>query len=483
MALSEKLEDYEGFHRIECWIGFFLGLAAFASVFIFEPVGGMTEASWKCAGLAMLMAIWWATEAIPIPAASLLPIILIPLLGLGTMTSALTPYASSTIYLFLGGFMLGIAMERWNLHRRIALNIINVVGYRGKYQIAGFMIATGFLSMWVSNSATAIMMLPIALSVITMVVDDTNPDHNRFATALLLAVAYGASLGGIGTLIGTPPNALLRAYLEETFQISIGFGQWMLFGVPIAVTMIFITWLWLCRKRFNLNSENSAQVIQEELRKLGAWSTGEKYIAIIFTLTAVAWICEPILDDTFTFLNDTFIAIFAAILLFIIPVDAKKRVFVMDWQATSSLPWGTLLLFGGGLSLAGVITSSGLALWISEALGGLSGVAPLVMIFTIVTVIIFLTEVTSNTATAAAFLPLLGALASTQGIPPQLFTIPAAVAASCAFMMPVATPPNTIVFGSGRVPISAMIRAGLVLNFAGMIVVTAFSCFMVGMFQ
>ncbi len=483
MPLPEKLEEYQGIYRIECWIGFVIGLLGFAMVFVFDPPQGMTPEAWKCFGLATLMAIWWATEAIPIPVASLLPILLIPALELGTMGQALSPYANSTIYLFLGGFMLGIAMERWNLHRRIALNIINIVGYRGKHQIAGFMMATAFLSMWVSNSATAIMMLPIALSVITMVVDEKNSDHQRYATALLLGVAYGASLGGIGTLIGTPPNAFLKAYLEENYQISIGFGQWMLLGVPVAVTMLTITWLWLCRKRFNLNSENSAQVIQQELAKLGAWSKGEKYIAVVFALTACSWIAEPFIDNYIKFVNDTFIAMTAGILLFIIPVDAKKRIFVMDWKATAGLPWGTLLLFGGGLSLAAVISSSGLAVWISEALGGLKGVAPIVMTLTLVTVIIFLTEVTSNTATAAAFLPLLGALAATQGVPPQMYTIPAAIAASCAFMMPVATPPNTIVFGSGRVPISAMIKAGLVLNVAGMFVVTGFCFLMVGMFK
>ncbi len=483
MHLPEKIEDYQGIHKIESWIGFFVGLLLFGSVFVFDPPAGMTEPAWKCFGMGSLMAAWWATEALPIPVTSLLPIILIPALGLGTMGKALAPYANSTIYLFLGGFMLGISMERWNLHRRIALNIINVVGYRGRYQIAGFMAATGFISMWVSNSATAIMMLPIALSVISMVVDEDNPDHKRFATALLLAVAYAASLGGIGTLIGTPPNALLKAYLEEHYKVHIGFGQWMLLGVPVAISMIVVTWCWLCKKRFYLNTENSEQVIKDELSKLGPWSKGEKYIAVIFVVTALSWIFQPFIVKQFSFVSDTFIAMLAAISLFVIPVDAKKRVFLMDWQQTKSMPWGTLILFGGGLSLAAFVASSGLAAWVSTELGGLAGVSTLIMTFAIVTVIIFLTEVTSNTATAAAFLPLLGALAATQGIEPQLFTIPAAIAASCAFMMPVATPPNTVVFGSGKVPISAMIRAGFILNIAGMFIVTAFSYFLVGIFK
>lgn len=483
MQKFETLEEFEGITKIECWLGFFIGIILFALVFIFEPPAGMSQKAWYCLGMGTLMAAWWATEAIPIPVTSLLPIILVPSLGLGSLSSACAPYANSTIYLFLGGFILGLAMEKWNLHRRIALNIINIVGYRGRYQIAGFMIATAFLSMWVSNSATAIMMLPIGLSVITLVVDKNNSDHQRFAVALLLSIAYGASLGGVATLIGTPPNALLKAYLEEHYQIHVGFGQWMLLGVPVAVTMLLATWCWLCKKRFNLNTEASANVIKSELAKLGKWSRGEFLVAVIFTLTAFAWMFQPFLKVYIPFISDTFIGIFAALSLFIIPVNSRKRIFLMDWDSAKGLPWGTLLLFGGGLSLAAAVTSSGLADWIAVTLGGLKGVAPLIMILIVVTVIIFLTEVTSNTATAAAFLPLLGALAATQGISPQLFTIPAAIAASCAFMMPVATPPNSIVFGSGFVPISAMIKAGLVLNLVGVLVVTALCYVFMPIFQ
>ncbi len=483
MHLPDNPEEFEGLHNIECWIGFVIGLLLFASVFIFEPPVGMSPEAWKCFGLTSLMATWWATEAIPIPATSFLPMIMIPALDLGTMSEALAPYANTTIYLFLGGFILGLAMEKWNLHRRIALNIINVVGYRGRYQIAGFMGATAFLSMWVSNSATAIMMMPIALSVITMVVDENDPNHKRFAVSLLLAIAYGASIGGMATLIGTAPNALLRAFLEDYYKVHIGFGQWMILGIPVSIAMLLVTWVWLCRKRFYLNSESSAKIIKEEIEKLGKWNLGEKYIAIVFTLTAISWVFEPILDDYIPFINDSFLAMFSALTLFVLPVNIRKREFVMDWGTTSNLPWGTLILFGGGLALAAVISSSGLADWISIMLSGIKDIPFIITTFIIVTIIIFLTEVTSNTATTAAFLPLLGALASTQGIPPQLFAIPATVAASCAFMMPVATPPNTVVFSTGKVPISAMMRAGLVLNIAGMFIVTAFCHFLVGIFE
>ncbi len=483
MHLPENLEEFEGFHRLECWIGFVLGIILFVGILLCDPPTGMSKSAWNCLAMGTLMATWWATEAIPIPATSLLPIVLIPTLDLGTISQATAPYANSTIYLFLGGFLLGIAMEKCNLHRRIALNIINVVGYKGRYQIAGFMLATAFISMWVSNSATAIMMLPIALSVISLVVDKDNPDHQRFSIALLLAIAYGASIGGIGTLIGTPPNALLRAYLEEHYHIPLGFAQWMILGVPVAIAMLLATWIWLCRKRFYLNAGAAETVIQTELKKLGKWSKGEFYIAIVFVATALSWICQPLIKDYIPFISDTFIAVIAALALFTIPLDIRKRVFLLDWASASNLPWGTLILFGGGLSLAASVTKSGLADWIAMNLGGLEGVSIVLTILTIVTVIIFLTEVTSNTATAAAFLPLLGALASTQGIPPQLYSIPAAIAASCAFMMPVATPPNTIVFGSGKLPISAMMKAGLVLNITGVFIVTVFCYLLMPFFE
>ncbi len=478
MPLSNKLEDYEGYHNIESWIGFFLGIAVFCSMFIFDAPQGMSEQAWKCACMGGLMAIWWSTEAVPIPIGALLPIILVPALGLGSMDQATHPYANSTIYLFLGGFIIGLGMEKWNLHRRIALNIINIVGYRGWYQIAGFMLATAFLSMWVSNSATAIMMLPIALSVISLVVDENNEDHRRFATSLLLAVAYGASIGGIGTLIGTPPNALLSAYMLEAYDINIGFAQWMIIGVPTSAIMLFATWCWLCRRRFNLNVETARQVIQAEHDKLGKWSRGEYTIAAIFTMTALSWVFLPVIKPYLPFASDTSIAIFFALMLFIVPIDAKKRIFVMDWDTAKTLPWGTLLLFGGGLSLASAVTRSGLADWIAVSMGGLAGITPILLVGVIVTIIIFLTELTSNTATAAAFLPLMGALAMTQGIPPEFFTVPAAIAASCAFMMPVATPPNTVVFGSGRVPIGQMIKAGFFLNIVGVVVVTLLAYFL-----
>jgi sodium-dependent dicarboxylate transporter 2/3/5 len=443
----------------------------------------MGAEAWAALGLMLLMATWWSTEAIPIPATALLPIVLVPALGLGTIGQATAPYANPIIFLFLGGFTLGLAMQRWNLHRRIALLTLKAMGDQPKRQIAGFMLATAFLSMWVSNTATAIMMLPIGLSVVAMM-DNSNPEGVRkYATALLLAIAYSASIGGIATLIGTPPNALLAAYLSENQGISVGFAQWMVLGVPVTLVMLVLTWWWLTRRDFGIGqASDSGQMIRDELAKLGVMSRGERLVAVVFVITATAWIFRPLLSASLMpWLSDTGIAIAAAIAMFLIPVDTRQGTFVLDWDSANKLPWGVLLLFGGGLAMAGVISSSGLAEWIAGSLG-VAGVLPtIVMMVIVASVIIFLTEVTSNTATAAAFLPLLGALAMAQEVSPLLLTVPAAIAASCAFMMPVATPPNAIVFSSGHMQISDMIKAGFALNLMGIVVVTLITYGLLGL--
>ncbi|MFA5677909.1 MAG: DASS family sodium-coupled anion symporter [Pseudomonas sp.] len=460
-------------------VGLLVGILLLIMTLIVPAPAGMSEAAWKAAGLMMLLAAWWSTEAIPIPATSLLPIVLIPALGLGTVAQATAPYANHIIFLFMGGFVLGLAMQRWNLHKRIALKVLLAVGSKPSHQIGGFMIATGFISMWVSNTATAIMMLPIGLSVISMYEKDTPEAVRKYAVALLLGIAYAASIGGIGTLIGTPPNALLAGFLAEEYDIQIGFAQWMLLGVPISVTMLFVVWFMLAKKDFGLSADNnSRELLQKQLVDLGPMSRGEKLAGIMFLLTAAAWIAQPLLSKSFPWLNDTVIAIASAIIMFMIPVNLKKQEFLMNWETATSMPWGVLLLFGGGLSLAGIISSSGLAIWIAESLGVFGTLPTLVMVLIIATVILFLTEITSNTATAAAFLPLVGALALAQDASPLLYAIPAAVAASCAFMMPVATPPNAIVFGTGHMKISDMINAGFKLNLAGIVIVGVMSYYL-----
>jgi sodium-dependent dicarboxylate transporter 2/3/5 len=465
-------------------IGLILGPVMLALTQVLSPPESMNPQAWSALGMMLLMAVWWSTEAIPIAATSLPPIVLVPALGLGDVGSATSAYAHPIIFLFLGGFTLGLAMQRWNLHRRVALLTLRAMGARPKRQIAGFMLATAFLSMWVSNTATAIMMLPIGVSVISMLERGQGEEKIRpYATALLLAIAYSASIGGVATLIGTPPNALLAAYLSETQGMDIGFSQWMLLGLPVSLCMLALTWWWLTRRDFGLQADEEAdRLVRNELAELGQTGKGEKLVGLVFLLTASAWILRPLLSDSLLpWLSDTSIAIAAAVTLFLIPVSLRERVFLLDWQSAETLPWGVLLLFGGGLAMAGVISSSGLADWIAQALAGSEGLPAIAMIALVTIVIIFLTEVTSNTATAAAFLPLLGALAVAQGVPAPFFAVPAALAASCAFMMPVATPPNAIVFSSGHVRIGDMIRTGFALNLIGVIVVTGFSYLLVGL--
>ncbi|WP_448128060.1 SLC13 family permease [Salinicola sp. NYA28a] len=435
---------------------------------------GMEPAAWHCVGLALLLATWWATEAIPIPATSLLPIPLAPALGIADLKSTAASYANPTIFLFLGGFLLGIAMQRWNLHRRIALRILNVVGQKPKQQIAGFMLATGFISMWVSNTATAIMMLPIGMSVVSLFANADSGEVKRYATALLLAIAYSASIGGIATLIGTPPNAILAGYLSSEQNIELGFAQWMVVGLPVSIAMMVVAWWWLTRGGFKLQlDDGSGNVIGDELAKLGKLSPAEARVGIVFLLAALAWVTRPLLNDWgIEWLSDTSIALLAGVALFLIPSGNERYRPLLLWEDAKDLPWGILLLFGGGLALASTISGSGLADWIANQLN-VFGTLPLILLIgAIVLVIIFLTELTSNTATAAAFLPLLGALAMSLGVDPLLITVPAAIAASCAFMMPVATPPNAIVFATGHMKIQSMIRAGFFLNLTGTILVT-----------
>ncbi|WP_328717481.1 DASS family sodium-coupled anion symporter [Halomonas elongata] len=455
-------------------IGLWLGPLWLVLTWLSPAPAGMPESAWACVGLALLMATWWSTEAIPIPATSLLPLVLMPALGIEGMGDTAVSYANPIIYLFLGGFLLGIAMQRWNLHRRIALHVLKVVGQRPRRQIGGFMIATGFLSMWVSNTATAIMMLPIGMSVVSLL-DDSDPEElRRYATALLLAIAYSASIGGVATLIGTPPNALLAGYLADSRGIDLGFAQWMLVGLPISLAMMVCAWWWLTRRGFALDTgEHGAAMVDRELARLGTMSSAERRVGVIFLLAALAWVVRPLLNQHgLDWLSDTGIAIAAGILLFLLPSGNERGQRLMRWEDAQNLPWGILLLFGGGLALAGGISRSGLAEWIAQHLGIFGAFPVLALIGVVVLVIIFLTEVTSNTATAAAFLPLLGALALSLDISPLLVTVPAAIAASCAFMMPVATPPNAIVFATGHMKIQSMIRAGFVLNLISTVLVT-----------
>ena len=465
------------------WVSLLAGPLVLILTLLISPPEGMPQNAWYMVGIATMMAIWWVSEVVPIPVTSLLPIVLVPVLGIATVSKTTAPFAHPTIYLFFGGFMLGMAMERWNLHKRIALHIMLKTGVRPDRQIAGFMLSTAFLSMWVSNTATSVMMLPIGLSVASMAAGQ-NQEHNRnFSKALLLAIAYSASIGGLATIIGTPPNALLAAFLSETYDIEIGFAQWMLVGLPVTLFMLMATWVWLTKFGFkldNVENPNAIQLFKDQLNELGDITRGERTVAIIFFVTAMAWIFRPLLKDYIPGLNDTVIAMIATISLFVVPVKQDERIYVMSWDKAREIPWGVLILFGGGLTLAAQIKNTGLAAWVAEAMSVVAGLPILLVVAFVVTVIIFLTELTSNTATAAGFLPLMGALGVTLGIDPVMLAAPAALAASCAFMMPVATPPNAIVFGSGKLEIRDMVKAGFALNVMGIIIVSLVGYALVG---
>lgn len=422
------------------------------------------------------MAALWVTESIPIPVTAMFPILLFPLFGISDAKSAAAPYANPLIFLFMGGFIIAIAMQRWNLHKRMALSIIGVVGMHPRSIIMGFMLATAVLSMWVSNTATILMMMPIALSVIELAgrpQNGTGDDH--FSIALLIGLAYASSIGGLGTLVGTPPNALMAGFVHESYDITIGFAQWMALGVPIVILGLPIGYFILTYIVFPLKKDAptlARNIIREEFDKLGPMTSAEKRTAIIFSLVALLWIFRPLLTPFLPGLTDTGIALFGAFLTFFTPCGNVKGVFLLDWPSARKLPWGILLLFGGGLSLAGAISSTGLSVWIGAQLSVMQA-APVWLIALAVTgVIILLTEFTSNTATAAAFLPIVASLAISLGQNPFILLLPATIAASCAFMLPVATPPNAIVFGSGRLDIVHMMKAGIYMNLLFTVLIT-----------
>lgn len=465
--------------------GLWLGPALFITMLILPPPAELGIEAWRVAALGLLMASWWISEAIPIPATGLLPIVALPLMGISSIGQATAPYANPLIFLFMGGFMIALAMQRWHLHRRIALNIIAVVGTSPRQIVLGFMIAAAFLSMWVSNTATALMMLPIAMSVIALngkpaSVETLDEALKPFGIALVLGIAYACNIGGLGTLIGTPPNALMAGFMLEAHGVEIGFGQWMLVGLPLVIIGIPLAWLILTRVCYPIaltKLPGGSDVLASERRRLGRVSGPELRVALVFACTAGLWIFRPLLEALLPGLSDAGIAIGAALALFLLPSGDPKAGSLLDWESVRDLPWGILILFGGGLSLAAAVTQSGLDQAIGQLVLGFEHWPTLLLLALTVVTIILLTEMTSNTATAAAFLPILAAGAIGLAENPLLFVIPAALAASCAFMLPVATPPNAIVYGSGLLTVPIMVRAGIWLNllFIGLILLTAYT--------
>ncbi|AUJ23314.1 SLC13 family permease [Virgibacillus dokdonensis] len=465
-------------------IGLIAGPLLFTITLLFFSPEDLSQQGLAVLASTIWVAIWWMTEAIPIPATSLLPIILFPLTGgldIGTTTSS---YGSDTIFLFMGGFMIALAMEKWNLHRRIALSIISVIGTNTNRIILGFMVATGFLSMWISNTATAMMMVPIGLAIIYQISDalkddpsiDTSKENFAFGKALMLSIAYSASVGGIATLIGTPPNAALAGVINKMYGIELSFAKWMLFGVPIAWVFIFIIWFYLIKIAYPLKLKQlpgGKALIHQEKQKLGKPSAEEKAVFTVFILAALAWITRSfLLVQINPNINDAIIAMSAAILLFLLPSKNYKDTFLLDWNTAVKLPWGILLLFGGGLAVAAGFTQSGLSEWIGNQLTALQGIHIFIVLLVVAGLVIFLTEITSNTATANMMYPIMAALALALGVHPFVVMIAAGVASSCAFMLPVATPPNAVVFGSGYLRIPDMVKAGVALNIIGSILVT-----------
>jgi sodium-dependent dicarboxylate transporter 2/3/5 len=461
-------------------IGLYLGPALFILTRFFLEAEGLSDQANAVLASTLWIAIWWITEAIPIAATSLLPIILFPLSGALPLADTTSSFGHRFVFLYLGGFILALAIQKWNLHKRIALNIIKVVGTNVQKIILGFMVATAFLSMWISNTATAVMMLPIGIAIIKQMKDlkNTSEDENLiFGKALMLSIAYSASIGGIATLIGTPPNLVFAGIIQETYNIEISFLKWFQFGLPISILLLAISWVYLTKVafKFKQNEFNKGkEEINRQLEELGSISYEEKIVLSVFVLTGLAWILRTYLLNKFIpNLDDSIIALISGISLFLFQANNQegKKEKIMNWEDAVKLPWGILLLFGGGLAIAQGFQSSGLANWIAENLTQLNGFSLFIILLVLITAVNFLTEITSNLATTAMLLPILAPTAVILGVHPYILMVGATLAASCAFMLPVATPPNAVVFGSNYLKISDMVRVGILMNIISIIII------------
>ena len=445
------------------------------------PPETMPLSAWHTAIAAILMAIWWCTEAVHVSVTAIVPLAIFPLLGIGDIKTVAAPYANPIIYLFMGGFVIALAVEKWDLHKRIALTILASVGKSGPAIVGGFMLASAMISMWVMNTSTTLMLLPIGVSVVKIVSETAdeldNTQKRNFQLAVLLGIAYSATIGGMATIVGTAPNALLVGFMKESGFTEIGFGQFMLVGFPLTLVMLPLAWFAITHIVFPIRfstSDATRNHLYNLRADLGLMSTAEKRVAIVFASAALLWMTRPLLNmlSIFAGLSDAGIAMIAATILFLIPSANKNDPYLMKWETMSKLPWGLLILFGGGLSLASSVAQTGLADWIGESLVVLGGAGTIVLVIVITTLIAFLTELTSNTATTGTFLPVVAALAIGINVDPLIFALPATLAASCAFMLPVATPPNGIVYGSGYIRIPEMVKAGFVLNIIGIVVLS-----------
>ncbi len=474
------------------------GPALFLLLLLMPGPEGVTPQGQATLAMAGWMAAWWLTVAVPLAVTALLPLVLIPALGIGDPSSAAAPYANPVIFLFMGGFFIAAAMRRWSLHRRIALGVVARTGTSPRRLVAGFMLACAFLSMWMSNTAAVLMMMPIGTAVLSLMIADAANDSvnmrgeqrgemSGFATALMLGIAYAGSIGGVSTLIGTPPNAVLAAMADELLGYDLSFASWMAIGLPVSIVMLTACWALLCRVLFRLPGRpipGVVEVLDDERAKLGPWHRGERVTACVFAAAATAWIFRspkqigdvlvPGLQTLWPQIGDATIAIAAALLLFVWPTRDRsgQRTTVLDWACARSIPWDILVLFGGGLSLASAFQSTGLTTWLGGQLAVLAGLPSVLIVAAVATLFVFVTEITSNTATATLGLPVMAGLGASVGVEPLALMAAAAMGSSMAFMLPVATPPNAIVFGSGYIEPAEMRRAGFWLNIVGIVVIT-----------
>ena len=465
-------------------VGLTIGVVFGLGLQLLPVPDGLSPDGWIVVSMAILMVSWWVTEAIPIPVTSLLPLVVLPTTGVAPIADAAGPYASPIVLLLMGGFIIAKSVERWNLHARIALNIVVRAGNHPAALIGGFMLASAVLSMWISNTATVIMLIPIAISVSYAVLGD-KAARAPFTIALLLGVAYGASIGGLGTPVGTPTNLIVIGYLEREASQSISFAQWMMIGIPTVVVMLPAAWLVLTRWGLRIETpenDTGSDVVKDALAALGRITRPESRVLLVFAIIAAFWMFRRPLNGLeifgvmpFSGVTDHVIAIAGAIAMFLVPSGSSedRGARLLDWDTAVKIPWGVMLLFGGGLSLASVITGTGLAAWLGGQMAGLTEMPLIVIMFALVVFVIFATELTSNVATASALLPVIGAIATAGGADPMLLAVPVAMAASCAFMLPMATGPNAIVFASGEVTIPQMASIGIRLNLLGVVLITS----------
>ena len=458
-------------------VGLYLGPALFFLTLIFFNPPGLNGPSRAVLASSLWIAIWWITEAIPISVTALLPIILFPLSGGMELADTTASYGHKLVFLTMGGFIIAIAIEKWDLHKRIALNIIHYIGTDIKKIILGFMIATAFLSMWISNTATSVMMLPIGIVIIKQLQENPNfstGEHNTFAKALMLSIAYSASIGGVSTLIGTPTNMVMAGAISQIYDYEISFLDWFIFGFPLSTMILIFSWYYLTRMAFSFK-ETSFPGGREEILKLrealGKITYEQKVVSFVFIAAAFCWITKNfILKNIFPNIDDTIISIFFASLLFLINARGKKKK-ILKWEDTLNLPWGVLLLLGSGMSFAKAVDSSGLSIWVGNQISSFGTLNLFVLIVLLITVVNFLTEIASNMATIAMMLPILAPIALEFDLNPFVLMVAASVSASCAFMLPVATPPNAVVFGSGYLKMPDMVKKGFLLNLTSIVII------------